>query len=275
MRRSHRDDAVYQTLASAAVGELLGSLESLKEIRLFDRDGPLRGTSELKEGSRVPRALRSWLDGRQGAAALKAASIGGAVLVLTGRRSRARQVIGAALMYGSTSCAEWRSPYGRDGADQMAAVINGYRVLTAAVPDRIVSDDLFLHAVSLQTAISYFSSGAAKAISSSWLSGEALDGVLRTQMYGRSPVAQQLQKHPDVMKALTWSTVIWETCFPLVFLLPARHVRPALWSAKLFHAGVAVTMGLPRFFFGFHAAHHSVEYVLTSRRNGGTRGVRP
>ncbi len=66
MRRSHRDDAVYQTLASAAVGELLGSLESLKEMRLFDRDGPLRGTSELKEGSRVPRALRSWLDGRQG-----------------------------------------------------------------------------------------------------------------------------------------------------------------------------------------------------------------
>lgn len=173
--------------------------------------------------------------------------------------------MGAALLFASKKLTEYRNPYGGDGADQMSDVISGYRVLTAAVPDTAVGDDLFLRAVNAQVAHSYVVSGLAKLVSSTWRSGEAVEMVLKTQLYGSSPTAELIRNRPSLGRAVSWLTIVWETAFPFVYVLRTRHAKAALGFVKLFHLGIAVTMGLPRFFWAFSSSHAAVEYVLARR----------
>ncbi|MEK9519079.1 hypothetical protein MIU24_06660 [Streptomyces venezuelae] len=75
----------------------------------------------------------------------------------------------------------------------MTAVITQYRALTALIPDRRLSDDLFLRAVNFQAGLSYAVSGVSKAFGSSWVQGDALLEVLQTEAYGRGPAAEILR----------------------------------------------------------------------------------
>jgi hypothetical protein len=253
-------------LLPVAVGQVLGGLESLCSAQEHEPSGYLRGHSRLQPGpSALPQRFRRFLDSATEAKVLNCATIAGGLLILGRRHDRAAQVAGAALMVASNKLSEIRTPYGRDGADQMAAVILSYRLATALIPDRDVADDVFLRAVNLQTCVSYLASGAAKAISSTWLSGEALGMVLQTNSYGQSFAARQLLKQPRLMRLLTWATIGWESAFPVVYALTPRRADQALVLVKLFHLGVALTMGLPRFFWGFSASHHSVVYVIQKR----------
>lgn len=256
----------HKTLLPAAVGQALGGIESLCSARDYEPSGYLRGHSRFETRRGVlPLRARRFLDTAMGAKLLNCTSIAGGLMVMGARRSRKAQVVGAGLMVASNKLLEIRSPYGRDGADQMAAVILSYRLATALIPRQQVSDDLFLRAVNLQTCISYLASGAAKAISSTWMSGEALEKILLTNAYGQSFTARQLRRYPQLMRLLTWSTIAWETGFPLVYLLTPRLADRALVLVKFFHLGVSVTMGLPRFFWGFSASHYSVAYVIHKR----------
>jgi hypothetical protein len=253
-------------LLPVAVGQVLGGFESLRSAQEYEPSGYLRGHSRSQTSPTfLPQRFRRYLDSATGAKVLNCATITGGLLVLGRRQDRTAQVAGAALMVASNKLSEIRTPYGRDGADQMAAVILSYRLATALIPDRRVSDDLFLRAVNVQTCISYLASGAAKAISSTWLSGEALERVLKTNSYGQSFTARQLLKHPRLMRLLTWSTIGWESAFPVVYMLTPRRADQAMVLVKLFHLGVALTMGLPRFFWGFSTSHHSVAYVIQKR----------
>ncbi|WCN01030.1 alpha/beta fold hydrolase [Streptomyces sp. M92] len=190
-----------------------------------------------------------------------AASVGLALC----RGNRRVQITAAAVIGTCNRLSEIRTPYGRDGADQMTAVITQYRMLTALVPDSRTSDDLFLRAINFQAGLSYAVSGISKAFGSSWLQGDALPEILQTEAYGRGPAAQLLRKHPRLCRALTVGTVAWEVAFPLVYLLPRREAGLALHAVKLFHAGVAATMELPRFVWGFLGSHGAVDYVLDTR----------
>ncbi|MFF3007410.1 hypothetical protein ACFVTF_31945 [Kitasatospora sp. NPDC057940] len=267
-----REDAHYWTLAPAAVGEIISGLEALTRTAAYGPNGLLQGLSSKRERSVVPQALRKAIDSRGGAVAIKAMGVVGGALTLTGRRSRAQQIAGAGLMLASSGLSKYRTSFGRDGADHMAALICGYRVLTALVPEAEKSDDLFLRAVNAQTFIAYVTAGAAKAISSTWRSGEALEQVLQTQQYGDSTVAKWLKKSPLLCSSMTWFTIVWETGFPVVYLLAPANARRALAGVKLFHLGIAVTMGLPRFFWGFSSAHAAVLYAVDRLPRNGGRG---
>ncbi|RKN03588.1 alpha/beta fold hydrolase [Streptomyces radicis] len=195
------------------------------------------------------------------AGATLAASTG---LVLA-RGNRRVQIAAAAVIGACNRLSEIRTPYGRDGADQMTAVITQYRTITALIADERVSDDIFLRAVNFQAGLSYAVSGISKAFGSSWVQGDALPEVLRTEAYGRGPAAELLRRHPRLCRALTIGTVAWEAAFPLVYTLPRRQASHALSAVKLFHAGVAATMELPRFVWGFVGSHGAVGYVLDTR----------
>ncbi len=162
----------------------------------------------------------------------------------------------------ANSATEYRNPFGRDGSDQMAEVINGYRIATAVIPDAAQSDEVFLRAVNAQVCVSYLASGLAKLVSYTWRSGEALDLVLQPQQYGQSSLAQMLKRNPKLARILTWLTVVWETAFPLVYIMGPHRARYALSAVRGFHLGVAATMGLPRFFWGFSSSHGAVMYVI-------------
>ncbi|WP_234323176.1 alpha/beta fold hydrolase [Streptomyces bikiniensis] len=181
------------------------------------------------------------------------------------RGNRRAQIAAATVIGTCNRLSEIRTPYGRDGADQMTAVVTQYRALTALIPDQRFSDDLFLRAVNFQAALSYAVSGVSKAFGSSWVQGDALIEVLRTEAYGSGPAAALLRRHPKLCRALTIGTVAWETAFPLVYLLPREQASHALSAVKAFHAGVAAAMELPRFVWGFFGAHGAVGYVLDTR----------
>lgn len=261
-----QDEACYWTLTPAAIGEIISGLESLSRLSDYGDKGLLRGRSALRERSFVPHRVRKALDTAAGAATLRVLAVTGGLLVLTGRTRRRQQIIGSALLLVTNNLIEYRSAFGRDGADQMAGTISGYRVLTATIPDANASDELFLRAVNAQTALSYLASGLAKLVSSTWRSGEALELILRTQQYGDSRTAHWIKQHPSLSKLLTWFTITWETAYPIVYLLPSDKARAFLTGVKTIHLGIAVVMGLPRFFWGFSSAHGAALYVIDASR---------
>jgi hypothetical protein len=247
------------------VSELISNVEALVSIAEYDPTGILQGRSQFSERSLVPRVVRSWLDSKCGAAGTHGVGAAGAVLTLIGPRHRNVQTLGAFLIYVSRKAIEYRNPYGGDGADQMSDLIAAYRVSTAAIPDRVRGDDLFLRAVNAQVCVAYLASGVAKLISSSWRSGRALEEILQTELYGVSRLAGFLRAHRTISRALTWFTIAWECGFPVLYLLGPRAGRNMLHLIKAFHLGIAVTMGLPRFFWAFSSAHAAVAYVMDRR----------
>ncbi|WP_245532358.1 hypothetical protein [Acaricomes phytoseiuli] len=258
-------DMVYKTMSPAAFGQLIGSLEVLTRLDDYGPQGILVGTSRARR-SKLPKKFHDLLDSKEAVVVLQGVHICGSLLILSARNSRWAQITGAALSLVSNRLFEYRNPFGRDGADQMSGIIWTYRILTACVPNQGRSDDLFLRAVNLQAATSYVAAGAAKAISSTWLSGRALEKIVSTEIYGNTVFSRMIKKYPLLGKILSWSTIVWEAGFPVVYVLPPEGRTVALSLVKAFHAGVAATMGLPRFFWGFSSAHGAVEYVADSEQ---------
>jgi hypothetical protein len=248
-----------------AIGQLLASIETLSLKDDFNDDGYLRGVSALGtvEGT-IRHRLAQVLDHPKTPKVLAGATLAASLGLAIGTGRRRTQITCAAVIAISNRLGEIRTPYGRDGADQMSGVITQYRTLTALIPDAQVADDLFLRAVNIQAGLSYTISGVSKAFGSSWLQGDALFQVLQTEAYGQGPGAVLLRRFPTLCRVLTVGTVVWESSFPLVYVLP-RHAPVLLAAAKAFHLGVAVTMELPRFVWGFFGAHGAVEYAVDSR----------
>jgi hypothetical protein len=249
-----------------AIGQILASAETLSLKRVFDDDGYLRGVSaqQYPPGSLRRRFARA-LDHPRTPKVLAGVTLAASTGLALARGNRKLQIAAAAVIGTCNRLSEIRTPYGRDGADQMTAVIVQYRALTALMPDRRASDDLFLRAVNFQAGLSYAVSGVSKAFGSRWLQGDALPEILRTEAYGRGPAAKLLRRHPRLCRALTIGTVAWEVASPCVYLLPREQASYALAAVKLFHAGVAATMELPRFVWNFLGSHGAVDHVLDTR----------
>jgi len=172
------------------------------------------------------------------------------------------QILGSAVIVASNALSELRTPYGRDGADQMTSVITQYRTLTGLISDPKTSDEFFLQAVNAQAALSYFTSGFSKLFGPSWVRGTALAEVMATDVYGSGLGTGLLKKLPRVMRGLTYATLVWETCFPVVYLLPRPMANLAMVGVKTFHLGIAAMMELPRFFWGFAGSHGAVLHMI-------------
>lgn len=258
--------AVDRVLLPIAIGQILASAETLTLKGVFDDDAYLRGVSATPypPGS-LRHRLGRVLDHPRTPKVLAGITLAASTCLALSRGNRKAQIAAAAVIGTCNRVSEIRTPYGRDGADQMTAVITQYRALTALIADERTSDDLFLRAVNFQATLSYAVSGISKAFGSSWVQGDALPEILRTEAYGRGPAAAVLRRHPGLARALTIATVVWETAFPCIHLLSARQASYALCAVKLFHVGVAATMELPRFVWGFVGSHGAVGYVLDTR----------
>lgn len=267
-----RQRAIDMTLTPIAIGQALASIEALTVGRLYRRDGLLRGVSA---NSAAPGTLRhralSLLDSPATPKVLAGITLAGSAVLLVARGHRKTQVAAAAVIGLCNRLNEIRTPYGRDGADQMTGVITQYRALSALVPNPDRSDDLFLRAVNVQSGLSYFVSGLSKFFGSSWVQGDALGDILQTQAYGNGPAAGILKRYPKLARLMTWSTPVWEMAFPLVYLVPPVVGRQGLTAVKGFHLAVAAVMELPRFLWGFAGSHGAVRYVIDRPQGGQTR----
>lgn len=270
---------VYRSLAPVAVSQILNSLEALTNKDIYQDDNYLRGILHLKfekvkNTSKISKIVAPKLskftriiDSPKTVTLCSLINICGCCLILLGGNKKWCQACGSAFILGNNKLLSMRTHYGRDGADQMGTLILSYRLITSFVGNKYKADDLYLKAVNAQTCLSYLVPGIAKAASSSWIRGVALEEILNTDAYGSSPVAMYLKKYPKFMKYLTWGTIIWETGFPVVYIVPEKYVSTLLNGVKGFHLSVAFTMGLPRFFWGFMGAHAAVEYVVNNKNS--------
>ncbi|SDZ55823.1 hypothetical protein SAMN05216554_4638 [Herbiconiux ginsengi] len=249
-----------------AVGQVLASIESLMIGGLYRKDGLLRGVSAIGVPPGSPRyRLLNALDSARTPRVLATITLVASGVLLASRGNRRLQIAASAVIGGVNRLSELRTPYGRDGADQMTGIITQYRIVSALVPDRARSDELFLRALNAQAGLSYFVSGVSKLFGSSWVQGDAIGEILQTEAYGNGPAASLLRRFPRLVRLLTWATPLWEVSFPLIYLLPSRWARAMLLGVKAFHLGIAGVMELPRFVWGFVGSHGAVQYVVDQR----------
>lgn len=141
--------------------------------------------------------------------------------------------------------------FGADGADQLATIAVATLVLfhwLNWVPGVAEACASFLV---LQLALAYFTAGIAKVISPVWRSGSALSGILATSSWGSPRVAGWLRERPAVARLGAWAVMAFECVFPMVLVLPPTPSLALLLCGLVFHAGVAVLMGLNTFVLAF------------------------
>jgi hypothetical protein len=155
-----------------------------------------------------------------------------------------------------------RLVYGMDGADQMQSVVWAGLAIYAAAPDRTVGK-AGLAFVAIQFVLSYLTSGLAKAVSEEWRNGSAIRGVLSTHSYGAEPLARRLGGPVGSLVA-GWSVIAFEVGAPFLALAGGAALVAMLAGAVLFHASIAIVMGLNDFFWAFISPLPLVALAVTT-----------
>ena len=150
-----------------------------------------------------------------------------------------------------------RVPIGADGSDQLSSIIFvalsfGYLGGTEW------STMLALAFLAAQAALAYFTAGILKLVTLGWRNGTYLSRVWSTNTYGSTWLGSLLRRLPGLAVCLSWSVIVLEVAFPLVFVLPVRVVWSLLLLGLAFHFATAVTMGLNTFLWSFVATYPAV-----------------
>ena len=176
------------------------------------------------------------------------ASIGlaGAALVLGVRTGIAVPValLGVVLL-------EQRLPELPDGGDNIARLTLIYMlfVLPASARPRAGSFRVWLHnlaviAIALQLCALYATSGLMKAYGERWHSGTAMYYISQVEWFSL-PGFRDLFKDPLITTLATYIPVAYQVLFPVAIISPLK--LPWIFVGALFHAGIAVFMGLVTF----------------------------
>ncbi|MFM5949985.1 MAG: hypothetical protein ACKOPM_12300 [Novosphingobium sp.] len=149
-----------------------------------------------------------------------------------------------------------------DGADKMAMVVAsgallqalGFALENAAL---VLAGALWTGG---QLTIAYFAAGASKVILADWRSGAAPRAALDSYMWGNRLSAWGVNL-PGGAIALAWTVMVFEMLFPLALLLPTGGLIAVLTCFFLFHAAIALVMGLNTYPLAFLAAYPSAIWL--------------
>ena len=268
MLLSNPIEAFTWVLRIAAMGVLLVTVETMVRRDVLRDDGLM----SWRVGSlRQPYLIRGQL-GKMLDIVLRYPN----VCVLLGLRV----LVAAAIVFGSVALAGsfWllflmalllllftiRSPYGQDGADQMALIIFiGAALATLAGGGRLIG--VYLWFIALQICLSYGTAGIAKASAAGWRNGTYLVGIASARMYGHQAAAELLSRHAGLARVLSLLIVTWESVFPLVLVAPRPVAYFMIASGFLFHLSNGVLMGLNDFFWLFVATYPALLYCIATR----------
>ncbi len=164
-----------------------------------------------------------------------------------------------------------RHVFGRDGSDQMLVIVFSGLSAYFVVAERFRIYALLF--VALEVTLSYVVAGYAKFVSPVWRRGDAIIGVLGTRCYGVPRKFRVVASHylPSISKAMCWSVILFECAFPLLWFAPKPIAILLLFSGVIFHAGVAVLMGLNVFFWAFLATYPAVLFCYLTLCPGSRR----
>src|SRR5262245_21103373 len=91
----------------------------------------------------------------------------------------------------------------------------------------------------------------AKVRAAGWRRGTFLPGVLGTTVYGTQLIGGFLRHHRRATLAGSWMVLVFETTFPLAWLLPWPWGLAYLALGCVFHVANAFLMGLGSFLLTF------------------------
>jgi hypothetical protein len=251
------------TKALLAAWSLLSAAEWLVNLHLFRPDGLLSwkilGLRPSLIGS-LPARTRLYSESFI-VSVLLARVLAGLVLLLPypGQAGPADLAASLAILLSCLYMSR-RSRFGGDGSDQMGMVVAfGVAIMSAG----FVLNDLSLawcgvFALAGQATLAYFVAGAAKLASPVWREGGALLGVMQTQSYGDAFAARFARNRPGFGRFVCWLTIVTETLFPVVLILPPGLLLASLACFAAFHFSNAWFMGLNAFVWPFLATYPSV-----------------
>ncbi|MFT3767503.1 MAG: HTTM domain-containing protein [Minicystis sp.] len=115
-------------------------------------------------------------------------------------------------------------------------------------------------AIAIQICLVYGVAGLYKVQGEMWQNGTALYYITRVGEFAWPGHSEHIYHDVALVTGATYATVAFQLAFPFMFFLNRHTRRIALASAFLFHAGIAVVMGLVT----FAAFAMSVELALIS-----------
>ena len=152
--------------------------------------------------------------------------------------------------------------HGRDGADEVLAILliglGVYYAININFQIRWIGPAFVI----AQLTLSYFISGIYKLKSNTWRSGKAVQKIMATEIYGK-PSLVFLFRKKSVALICCWVVIVWETTFPLIFLIPSPFCFIWLILGMMFHISMSYIMGLNTFMFSYLSAYPLFFFQLT------------
>lgn len=159
----------------------------------------------------------------------------------------------------TTLLINFRSAFGQDGSDQMSSILFITLFFLELLPGNRAVQLAGIGFIALQSCLSYFAAGIAKAQGKKWTSqGTAVYLIFNTSSYGSKPVARWLDSHPLTGKWLTWSVIAAEVSFPLVLISGNYLCWVFIGWGIIFHLLNALIMGLNSFLWAFLATYPAI-----------------
>ena len=155
----------------------------------------------------------------------------------------------------------WRRVMASDGAEQMA-VLTLVAACLAVLPG--VNENATRVAVWFiagQAILSYVTAGVAKAVSPTWIRGDAIPLIMSSESHGQPWMASLFRSYPAMGTLVTRFVVVFECAFPLILIGLSELAMGLLAIGFSFHLGCAVTMGLNAFLLAFPGAYVCIAYV--------------
>lgn len=241
------------------VGLVLQSIELLVNVRELCDDG-LLGWRELRGRKIGVKGSLRWLYVSPACIIILVvrALLAGVCLALPFDAAAMPWLLG--VLVGCQAYYNHRLKMIHQGADSMYLI--GFVALFAAALDPA---EPRLRAAALgffggQVLLAYFAAGFDKVRAPTWRAGPLVTGALQYGANRFEPLGNLLARQPRLAWGLSWYVILLELLFPLAVLLPP----PAFWVFAalgiLFHAGVAVCMGLHGFFWSFVAGYPAIYF---------------
>jgi hypothetical protein len=165
----------------------------------------------------------------------------------------------------------YRLSYSVDGADQMMIMVLCGSIAMGLDRGTGCYRDLGASFISLQAALAYITSGATKAFSSPWRSGDGFRGVMSTGTFGNAGILKVLDRHKYIQIAVSRGIFFSQILIGFLILGGSYASIVAIGFALLFHVIVAYLMRLNLFVWGFGATYPSI--ILMSDWHERTRFV--
>jgi len=148
---------------------------------------------------------------------------------------------------------------GRDGADQMQNIIWA-GLFAVCLPLNETVRWVAIGFIIAQLVLSYLTSGIAKLLSAVWRDGSGVQLITRMATYCPPGIAG-LFRNRRLSFITCWLIILFEIFSPLLLFFGQTGVIVFITLGTLFHASIAVAMGLTTFVFAF-VATYPVLYVF-------------